>query len=78
MKITKNYLHIGAKEPFCVLHASDTHITFADSRDSDRKLELSERRKTEFPTADKDLEFLKEKAIKDKRTVIYTGDLLSF
>lgn len=78
MKIIKNYLHIGAKEPFCVLHASDTHIAFADNRDIERKLELSARRKKEMPYAEANLEFLKEKALKEQRIIIYTGDLIDF
>jgi len=78
MQIIKSYFHIGLKEPFCVLHASDTHITFADNRDIDKKLELSKERNKAFPTAEENLEFLKEKASKEERTVIYTGDLIDF
>lgn len=78
MQIIKNYFHIGLKEPFCVLHASDTHITFADNRDTERKLELSQGRNRIFPTAEENLEFLKEKACKEERTIIYTGDLIDF
>ncbi len=78
MQIIKNYFHIGLKEPFCVLHASDTHITFADNRDTERKLELSQGRNRVFPTAEENLEFLKEKACKEERTIIYTGDLIDF
>ena len=52
-------------EPLCVLHASDTHITFADNRDIDRKLDLSKERNKAFPTAEENLEFLKEKGIYD-------------
>ena len=55
MQIIKNYFHIGLKEPFCVLHASDTHITFADNRDTERKLELSQGRNRIFPTAEENL-----------------------
>ena len=78
MQIIKNHLHIGLEKPFCVLHASDTHITFADNRDIDRKLELSRRRNKAFPAAEENLEFLKEKACKEERTIIYTGDLIDF
>lgn len=78
MNIIKNYLHIGVKEPFCVLHASDTHIAFADSRETERKLELSARRKKEIPYAEANLAFLKEKSLNEQRTIIYTGDLIDF
>ena len=78
MKVIKNYFHFGLQEPVCVLHASDTHITFADNRDIDMKLELSQRRNKEFPAAEENFEFLKEKARKEQRTIIYTGDLIDF
>ncbi len=78
MEIIKNYLHIGVKEPFCVFHASDTHIAFADNRETERKITLSEQRKIHFPSAEADLEFLKKKAQMEQRTIIYTGDLIDF
>ncbi len=78
MEVIKNTLHIGVKEPFCVLHASDTHLYYADSRETQRKLELAQRRQAEMATAPADLEFLKEKALREQRTIIYTGDLIDF
>ncbi len=78
MEIIKNHLHIGVKEPFCILHASDTHIAFADNRDNERKVLLSEQRKKEFSSAESDLDFLKKKAFGENRIVIYTGDLIDF
>lgn len=78
MEIIKNYIHIGIKEPFCVLHASDTHLTFCDERNDQRKIELSKNRSDSFPNAEADLQFIKEKATADKRTVIYTGDMIDF
>ena len=41
MNILKNYIHIGVDEPFCVLHASDTHLTLCDERNDERKQELA-------------------------------------
>lgn len=78
MEIIKNYIHIGIKEPFCVLHASDTHLTFCDERNDQRKIELSKNRSDSFPNAEADLQFIKEKATADKRTVIHTGDMIDF
>lgn len=78
MKVIKNFIHIGIKEPFCVLHASDTHLTFCDERDDDRKRELARRRSKGFPYAECDLTFIKEKALTENRTVIYTGDMIDF
>ncbi len=78
VEIIKNHLHIGAREPFCVLHASDTHLHYADSRETQRKLELAQLRKSKMSTAVSDLEFIKEKTQKEQRTLIYTGDLIDF
>ncbi len=78
MEIIKNHLHIGVNEPFCVLHASDTHIAFADKRETERKLILAEQRTKHFSSSEADLEFLKTKAQKEQRTIIYTGDLIDF
>ena len=59
MKIIKNHIHIGIENPFSVLHASDTHITFADARDGERKVRLAENRIRSFPDAVKNLQFIK-------------------
>ncbi len=37
MKTLKTDLFIGINKPFTVFHASDTHFTFADERDNERK-----------------------------------------
>ena len=40
----KQEICVGAEKPFRVLHLSDTHMTYADDRDDERKLELAENR----------------------------------
>ena len=37
MQFIHNTLQVGASEPFTLLHISDTHLTFADNRDTLRK-----------------------------------------
>lgn len=78
MKLLKNHIHIGIGKPFSVLHASDTHISFADSRDDERKLRLAENRTERFGDALGNLNFIKNKAVSENKTVIYTGDLIDF
>lgn len=78
MKVLKNHIRIGIVKPFTVLHASDTHISFADCRDDERKLRLSDHRTESFGNAWENLQFIKNKAITENRTVIYTGDLIDF
>lgn len=78
MKVLKNHIRIGIEKPFTVLHASDTHITFADERDGDRKVRLSVDRTRCFTAASDNLQFLKNKAAAENKTIIYTGDLIDF
>lgn len=78
MKLLKNHIHIGIEKPFSVIHASDTHITFSDCRDDERKQKLSVSRTKTFDGAWENLQFIKDKAIAEDKTVIYTGDLIDF
>jgi len=78
MRIIKNAIHIGIDTPFSVLHASDTHITFADDRDGERKVVLAKNRCKGFSEAEKNLTFIEWKAVNEGKTVIYTGDLIDF
>ena len=78
MKFIRNHIHIGIDKPFSILHASDTHISFADERDDDRKLSLSQRRTERFGNAYENLMFIKSKATEEGKTVIYTGDMIDF
>lgn len=78
MKVLKNHIHIGIDEPFCVIHASDTHIAFADDRDGERKVRLAEDRTRHFSEAVNNLQFLRDKSVMEDKTIIYTGDLIDF
>ncbi len=78
MEVLRNHIHLGLNTPFCVLHASDTHLTYCDGRDTLRKAELAKSRSQSMHSAESDLEFLKKKALNESRTVIYTGDLIDF
>ena len=78
MKVLKNHIRIGIEKPFTVLHASDTHIAFADNRNDERKIKLAEQRTNHFSDARENLEFIRNKAISENRTLIYTGDLIDF
>lgn len=78
MKVLKNHIRIGIEKPFTVLHASDTHIAYADSRNDERKIRLAKERTCHFSEARANLEFIKNKAISENRTIIYTGDLIDF
>ena len=50
--VRKITIQVGAKTPFKALHVSDSHLTWTDSRDNERKLKLGEKRLKIFPDAE--------------------------
>ena len=78
MNILHTKINIGAEKPFTVLHASDTHITLADSRDGKRKTDLAEGRQNCFPEANEMFEKLIEMQNETGNLLVYTGDLIDF
>ena len=69
---------VGATAPFSLLHVSDTHLTLADERDDERKLQTADRRQETFPTAESDFREILRIATEEKKTVVHTGDLIEF
>ena len=55
MNVAYTKIEIGLPAPIRVLHASDTHLTHADERDGQRKVELAKNRLAGFPEADERL-----------------------
>lgn len=78
MQFIYNTLQVGASEPFTLLHISDTHLTFADNRDTLRKTELAARRAECFPAAERDLAQAAAFAKAENMMIVHTGDLLDF
>ena len=78
MKFIDTTIEIGAEKPFELLHFSDIHLTYADDRDDQRKLDLASDRHKYFTDAQANL----DAAIADsKRTgalMVSTGDLIDF
>lgn len=78
MKFKDTEMTVGAEKPFEILHFSDIHLTYADDRDDQRKLELAASRVKYFPGAPENLE---EVIADSKRTgamLVSTGDLIDF
>ena len=44
LKIERYTLNVGAERPFTAVHISDTHITFSDTRDTERTQKRAESR----------------------------------
>lgn len=78
MEIIKSEINIGIEKPFTFIHMSDTHLTLADERDDDRKIQLGKDRLNGFPEAEKVLEEATAYAKKTGYTICHTGDLLDF
>lgn len=78
MNLIETTINIGINKPVQILHVSDTHLTFADMRDGQRKVSLSEKRKNNFPNAEKVLDFAKKVAKERELKIIHTGDLIDF
>ncbi|MBQ7379930.1 MAG: metallophosphoesterase [Clostridia bacterium] len=71
-------IEIGLPAPICVLHASDTHLTHADARDGQRKVELAKNRLPGFPDADQRLAELGRLSHELGLPIMHTGDLIDF
>ena len=78
MNILDTEIAVGAAQPFCALHASDTHLTLADERDDVRKQALAAGRLPCFPAAEACLDALTAQALEEDVPVLYTGDLSDF
>ena len=78
MSIIKTKLNIGVESPFSVIHITDTHLTYADLRDGERKVLLAERRKQSFPYAEQMLKTASDLAKEKGIPILHTGDLLDF
>jgi hypothetical protein len=57
MELLHTQIRIGLDAPVRVLHFSDTHLTRADLRDGDRKVELADARYSCFTAAEEVLQF---------------------
>lgn len=78
MRIINTSLEIGAEKPFEIIHLSDTHLTYADARDSERKVILAKERLSAFPEATECLNRACELSKEKGAPIIHTGDLMDF
>ncbi len=78
MELLHTQIRIGLDAPVRVLHFSDTHLTRADLRDGDRKVELADARYNCFPGAEEVLQFASATAKSMDLPIVHTGDLCDF
>lgn len=78
MKFTYTTLNIGAEKPFSLIHFSDIHLTYADSRDDQRKIDLAASRSAYFSDAQANLDAVIAESRRTGALLVSTGDLLDF
>lgn len=78
MNLLKTQVKIGLKTPVRVLHLSDTHLTYADMRDGERKVQLAESRAPYFSQAELLLQTASRIAKEENVPIVHTGDLIDF
>lgn len=78
MKVEKFTLKIGATKPFAAVHISDTHITFADERETERKRQLAASRARYFSRSEAFFNAAVEYAKERDAILLHTGDFIDF
>ena len=78
LHLTRTTLSVGATAPFTVIHASDTHLTYADMRDGQRKVDLVAWRLPGFPHAEAALTELGALSKELNAPILHTGDLIDY
>lgn len=78
LEIVPVSLRLGASRPFKALHISDTHLTFADDRENERKRTLAKNRSRHFGPAERWLDASLEYAKSRNEILLHTGDLIDF
>lgn len=78
LKIERHTINVGAERPFTAVHISDTHITFSDSRDTERTQKLAESRSKYFSKAERYFLASAEYAKKKDAHLLHTGDMIDF
>lgn len=71
-------LQTGIAKPFSALHVSDSHLTFADTRDDERKWKLAAGRLRAFLRAEHYLNEAIDFAVRHDMPILHTGDLIDF
>ncbi len=78
MKTIYNELNVGAEKPFKIIHMSDTHLTYGDERDGERKVKLSVGRTPLFPNFEDAMTLAAELSHEHGAVIMHTGDLIDF
>ena len=77
-KTIETKIEVGATAPFKIVHISDTHMTYADMRDGERKVELANKRSQYYRGTEDVLALASETSKKLSAPIFHTGDLCDF
>lgn len=78
LKVVQHTIKVGASEPFTAVHISDTHLTFADERETERKQKLAQDRVRYFGKAERMLRAAVSYAKERDAILLHTGDMIDF
>lgn len=78
LKVVDHTLKIGATKPFTAIHISDTHLTFADERETERKQKLAKDRLRYFGKSEMNLRAAVTYAKEKDAVLLHTGDMVDF
>ena len=78
IKIRTVEIDAGIAKPFSVLHISDSHLAYADERDTERKIKLATRRSKKFRNSEAILNAQRQYAIENNMPIIHSGDMCDF
>ena len=78
LKVVEFTLKVGATKPFTAVHISDTHLTFADERETERKQKLAKDRLRYFGDSEKNLRAAVTYAKERDAVLLHTGDMVDF
>lgn len=78
VKFKEVVVEAGIDKPFSVVHLSDSHLTYADERDTQRKIALAARRNKRNLTPKPIVEAQRQYAIENNLPIVHSGDMIDF
>jgi 3',5'-cyclic AMP phosphodiesterase CpdA len=78
LKVQNIDIEVGVEMPFSVLHISDSHLVYADHRDTERKAKLAARRAKKMRNPEPIIIAQRNYAIENNLPIVHTGDMMDF
>jgi 3',5'-cyclic AMP phosphodiesterase CpdA len=78
IKIGEIEIEAGIEKPFSVLHVSDSHLVYADERDTERKAKLAAKRAKKMRNSEAVLNVHRQYAMENNLMIVHSGDMMDF